>query len=765
MMKKISEEPLPVSGVPSGGDGMGPRGNSRQLWMVIAALIVAIGAGASAFGFSAIRATSARSHKAFQSSAVQISGTLQLAIQHEQDLIVSTESFIIGNPHPSQAEFTQWADDIGALKRYPELFGLVAIQFVPAAQLEAYAQSVSAKGSAPFTVKPAGPPLPFYCFVRVGVEKAPFPDIPDNYNLCVGTLARNVLAARASGKSAVLPLTAPGSKTLALDVPIYGSGSTPSTVAGRDSSFVELIAMDIRPNVLLETALRGHANTAVALRFGSGKSAVMFQGGHAPVAPQIESINLGQGWTVEALGPDDSGGLIGTMGGLPLLLGGIALSLLLGASIYVLGSGRARSRALVHERTDELKFQAMHDPLTGLPNRALILDRIDQLLARGRRNGTVGAALYIDLDDFKNVNDSLGHEAGDELLASVAIRMASTLRGADTIGRMGGDEFVVLIDGSEPMVAPELVAERLLDVMRQPFELNCASSLPASASIGIAVGDRATPGELLRDADIALYQAKARGKNRYEFFHPEMQTDIGRRIRLEFDLRSALSAHQFRLVYQPILNLADLSVIGVEALLRWEHPADGLLAPDEFIPILEQSGQIREVGAWVLRQACAQMAVWRRQSDELTLSVNVSGRQLDDDRIVEHIRCALYESKLHPTALTIEVTETALMRDTSSAVRRLRAIEELGVGIAVDDFGTGYSSLAFLQQFPVHCIKIDKSFVRAMVASRESAALIKTFVQLGRDLGLTTLAEGVETTDEMDLLRANHCLLYTSRCV
>jgi diguanylate cyclase (GGDEF)-like protein len=467
--------------------------------------------------------------------------------------------------------------------------------------------------------------------------------------------------------------------------------------------------------------------------------------------------DLHNGWSVKTIGAVGSGGVFGAAGGLPLLAGGLALSLLLGALIYVLGSGRADSRGLVNERNDELRFQALHDSLTGLPNRALIMDRIDQLLARSRRNGTVGAALYIDLDDFKNVNDSLGHEVGDRLLASVATRMASTLRGADTIGRMGGDEFVVLIDGSEPMVAPELVAERLLDVMRQPFEFDGSLiSLYANTSIGIAVGDRATGGELLRDADIALYQAKAKGKNRYEFFHPEMQTDIGRRIRLEVDLRSALAAEQFHLVYQPIYNLDDLAVVGVEALLRWEHPTDGLLRPDEFIPILEQTGQIREVGAWVLHQACAQMAAWRIRGASLNVSVNVSSRQLDDDRIIEHITHALLTTGLPPNALIIEVTETALMRDTDSAVRRLRAIKDLGVSVAIDDFGTGYSSLAYLQQFPVDCIKIDKSFTNAMVGSPESEALIRTFVQLGRDLGLKTLAEGVESTGEMDLLRADN---------
>jgi diguanylate cyclase (GGDEF)-like protein len=729
--------------------------NQRRVWMALAALLMAVGTAGSLYAYGAVRASVEKSHKAFTTSSGEIAATLKLAIQHEQDLVVSTHSFIIGNPHPTQAEFTQWAKNVNVLQRYPELLGLVIIHYVPAAQLSAYAKDAWANQSTPFSVTPAGS-RPFYCFAPIGIQRSGAVNLPANLDLCVGTVGQEVLAARSSGKSAALPLIQSGVKTLALEAPIYSTGSVPATVAARKGAFIEAIGMDVRPTVILQTALQNHSDTAVALRFGTGASSVVFRSGRVPVGAETLSTNLHNGWTVETLGVNNRGGLFGDGGGLPLLLGGIALSLLLAVLIYVLGMGRAHSRVLVDEQSDELRFQAMHDSLTGLPNRALIMDRIDQLLARGRRNGTVGAALYIDLDDFKNVNDSLGHEAGDRLLASVATRMASTLRGADTIGRMGGDEFVVLIDGSEPMVAPELVAERLLDVMRQPFELEGALTLlHANTSIGIAVGDRATGGELLRDADIALYQAKARGKNRYEFFHPEMQSDIGHRIRLEFDLRSALAAEQFRLVYQPIYNLETLDVVGVEALLRWEHPVDGQLQPDEFIPILEQTGQIREVGAWVLHEACAQTAVWHAKGDTLNISVNVSGRQLDDDRIVEHIRDALQASGLDATSLIIEVTETALMRDTDAAVKRLHAIKELGVSIAVDDFGTGYSSLAYLQQFPVDCIKIDKSFTRAMATSRESQALVRTFVQLGRDLGLKTLAEGVETSAEMDLLRAD----------
>jgi predicted signal transduction protein with EAL and GGDEF domain len=343
------------------------------------------------------------------------------------------------------------------------------------------------------------------------------------------------------------------------------------------------------------------------------------------------------------------------------------------------------------------------------------------------------------------------------LLISVAERMKHVLRDADTIGRMGGDEFVVLIDGGAYKEGPELIAQRLLSLMRQPFVLEGAHMpLVVTASIGIAVGDRKSSGEFLHDADVALYQAKSAGKNQYMFFNPKMQTDLGRRVALEFDLRSALVGEQFYLLFQPIYNLEDLSIVGVEALLRWKHPSEGIIQPDEFIPILEQTGQIREVGAWVLENACKQMATWHARGDTLDLSVNVSGRQLDSDVIVDHIRDALKASGLSETSLIIEVTETALMLDVDSSVARLRAIKDLGVRVAIDDFGTGYSSLGYLRQFPIDCIKIDKSFTNAMTTSPESQALVKTFIQLGKDLGLKTLAEGVETISQMDLLRANN---------
>jgi diguanylate cyclase (GGDEF)-like protein len=721
-------------------------------------LVIIIGGTlGSWFGATAVaRDADQKSHKSFIATSTEIASNLKLSIQREQDLIDSTESFLLGNPDATQAQFTAWASDVHVLKRYPELVGLGVIKIVSAAQLSAYAQQASLIQSAPFQVIPAGK-RSFYCLAPIGLFRSKKIALPRDIDLCDTTLRAQVLKSRDTGESNVLPFTEFGLRTLGLETPLYKGSSVPTTIAARRSSFAELVGLILKPNILLQSAREGHANASVTFQYGNGNSNEIFRSGVADPNSQMATLHLDDGWTLKTFGAVQSGGLFHDGDALALLLAGILLSLLLGALILVLGTGRARSMMLVDERTDELLHQAMHDSLTGLPNRALIVDRIDQLLERNRRNGTLSAALYIDLDDFKNVNDTLGHEAGDRLLAAVAIRMKNTLRSADTIGRMGGDEFVVLIDGTDSSASPEFVAQRLLDAMRQPFTISGSHApMVVTTSIGIALGDRASGVEFLRDADVALYQAKAAGKNQYMFFNPAMQSAINRRLALEFDLRSALVGNQFYLLYQPIYNLEDLTIVGVEALLRWGHPIHGAIQPDEFIPILERTGQIREVGAWVLRQACGQMAAWRNRGHSISVSVNLSARQLDSDRIIDEIRDALRASGLIASALVVEVTETALMLDVGLSVMRLRAIKDLGVNVAIDDFGTGYCSLSYLRQFPVDCIKIDKSFTSAITTSPESQALVKTFIQLGKDLGIKTLAEGVETIGQMDLLRSSN---------
>lgn len=416
-----------------------------------------------------------------------------------------------------------------------------------------------------------------------------------------------------------------------------------------------------------------------------------------------------------------------------------------------------------HEELDrhqeKLSFLATHDPLTGLPNRTLILDRIEQMLSRARRNKMPIAALFIDLDNFKSINDSLGHAAGDELLRSVAARLGGVVRGSDTLGRLGGDEFVVVAQELSLAAGPELIAERLLDALKHPFRLTGHEETPltVTASVGVAAGGRSSAAELLRDADIAMYRAKWDGKNRYAIFESAMQDALHSRMVLEMDLRAALADEQFFLLYQPILDLRTMAATGVEALLRWESPTRGLVQPNDFVPVLEETGLIVEVGRWVLHAACEQGAAWHRAGNPIEIAVNVSARQLDHDDLVDDVRDAVSGSGMRPEALTIEVTETAIMRNAEATARRLAKIKELGVRIAIDDFGTGYSSLAHLQRFPVDALKIDRSFIAALTEGRESEELIKTLVQLGKALSIETHAEGIERHNELEILQEQAC--------
>jgi diguanylate cyclase (GGDEF)-like protein len=411
-------------------------------------------------------------------------------------------------------------------------------------------------------------------------------------------------------------------------------------------------------------------------------------------------------------------------------------------------------------RQRELAFLATHDALTGLPNRTLILDRVEQLMRRARRDQTPLAALFIDLDNFKAINDSLGHAAGDELLQAVASRLTAALRESDAVGRLGGDEFVVIASELSLVSGPELIAERLLEALDQPFKLaDCGqASLKVAASIGVAVGDRACADELLRDADIAMYQAKWDGRHRYVLFESGMQTAVQSRMELEMDLRAALeSGDELFLVYQPTFSLSDMSPTGMEALIRWKSPTRGVVQPNEFIPLLEETGLIVDVGRWVLHEACRQGVRWRESGYQIGVAVNVSARQLDTDEFVSDVEHALGQTGLEADALTIEITETALMRDIEQTAMRLATVKQLGVRVAIDDFGTGYSSMAHLQRFSVDALKIDRSFITQMTHNQEGETIIRTLVALGKALSIETLAEGIEQAHELRLLRGERC--------
>jgi diguanylate cyclase (GGDEF)-like protein len=407
---------------------------------------------------------------------------------------------------------------------------------------------------------------------------------------------------------------------------------------------------------------------------------------------------------------------------------------------------------------DRIRHQSLHDGLTGLPNRSLILDRAEQIVARAGRTGGAWAALFIDLDGFKDVNDSRGHATGDELLRHVAERIRHSVRDCDTVGRLGGDEFVVLVDGIDDDAEADVLAERILASLREPIAVDRADrSLTIDASIGVAIGGGDDAADVLRDADIALYQAKSSGKACVRRFSPEMKQRLLDRTALHEQLTVALSNDEYRLHYQPIVDLESGRMTGVEALLRWQHPDRGLVAPDAFIPLLEESGGIVEVGEWVLRAACEQAMQWHARGHDIGMAVNASVRQLERPDFVSKVHEALVGTGLAPSALTIEITETAVMRDAESMLAVIRGLKALGVRVAIDDFGTGYSSLAYLRELPVDTLKIDRSFIAAAADSDTARQLIHTLVQLGKALNLETLAEGIEDPGQLDRLRAEGC--------
>ena len=405
----------------------------------------------------------------------------------------------------------------------------------------------------------------------------------------------------------------------------------------------------------------------------------------------------------------------------------------------------------------KLTFQAFHDPLTRLANRSLFRERVEHALDR-RQIGDL-AVLFIDLDNFKTINDSLGHAAGDHVLVETAHRLRSTVRAEDTAARLGGDEFAVLLEDAD-ITTSARIAERIRTALGVPFWL-LGQEVYISASIGIAgrePGDTAT--ELLRNADVAMYTAKTKGKARFEIFEAKMHDAVMTRLAMEAELRRAIERHEFILQYQPIVKLDTAEVIGAEALVRWRHPTRGLIPPAQFIPLAEETGLIVPLGGWVLREACMQLADWQRQrggGDPFVMNVNLSSRQLMREGMVDEVAAAVDESGIRASWLVLEVTETVLMADPLMAASALGHIRDLGVRVALDDFGSGYSSLSHLRRFPIDIVKIDKSFVDDVAIGGVESAIARSIIDLGRAMQIETVAEGIEANEQADVLRSLGC--------
>ena len=413
------------------------------------------------------------------------------------------------------------------------------------------------------------------------------------------------------------------------------------------------------------------------------------------------------------------------------------------------------------KRLEQLTRQAFRDPLTNLPNRALFMDRLTHGLTRAQRRHEHLAVLFLDLDRFKVVNDTLGHTVGDQLLVEVSRRLTSALRPGDTVARLGGDEFGILLEDVADAETAETVAVRVEESLGQPYRFE-GREVFVTASIGIALSSAklGLPEEILRDADLAMYHAKAKGKARHEVFDGSMSAPALDRMDLEMDLRSAISRHEFRLHYQPILRLDTGKITEVEALIRWQHEKRGLLQPDEFIGLTEETGLIVPIGQWVLSEACKQARLWQVEyptTPPLVMSVNPSAKQFQNPKLVEEITQALDESGLAPSCLKLEITESTVMQDAPVTLTKLTELKELGVRLAIDDFGTGYSSLGYLKRFPVDTLKIDRSFVKGLSPDGGDNAIVRAVVTVAKSLNMDVTAEGVETEGQLAELKALGC--------
>ena len=410
---------------------------------------------------------------------------------------------------------------------------------------------------------------------------------------------------------------------------------------------------------------------------------------------------------------------------------------------------------------EQLTHQAFHDPLTQLANRALLSNRVEHARARSLRDGKPCAVLLIDLDDFKAINDSLGHSAGDQVLIEIARRIETCIRAGDTAARLGGDEFALLLEDTADAKQALEVAQRIGAALRPPIKLDRREAfLTASMGLALSSPDEGE-GEILGNADVALYLAKEKGKGLCETFEPGMRMAVVRRLALEADLRRALERHELLLHYQPIVDLPTGRPVGAEALLRWQHPERGLLPPLEFIPLAEESGLIVPIGYWVLEEACRSASRWPRRAQPLHVSVNLSARQLQEPDLVDRVREALRAARLEPSRLVLEITESLIMLETRTIIPRLRALKTLGLRLAIDDFGTGYSSLSYLQNLPVDVLKIDQSFIRGRTpsGSKGLSPLARGIVDLGKAMHLVMVGEGIERIEEADALRASGCEL------
>jgi diguanylate cyclase (GGDEF)-like protein len=779
-----------------------PRSGRAVTRVLLALFLVAGFVSAAVAGSQWKKVVDRQTRQSFDQRASGVADRVAKQLQRDADLTTTARAVIGQNASLTNVQFAGWFSALSTAG-LADTTGLTYIQKVPASQfyffrLALVADPTSAlSAGGPFTVTPPTAQAP-YCLTRLLALRSSLratgdAAIPPGLDWCSTSVNSALASSRDTGQVAVTKLlgadegrvlgfqtpagTGPGNaqiqtlkalnqafgSTVVVVAPLY-AGPTPTSVAGRQSVLEGWVGGIFDTQKILNDAAGAHSNLQVTLarkNLGSPAQVIASSNATSTSGGLVDAVpaNADGRWIVTVRQPFGAGSSNGKTQGLEVA-GAVALAtLILFLVLQALVASRRRALEVAAEQDGELHHMSLHDVLTGLPNRSLVVDRAEQLLARSRRSQMPTAALLLGLDRFKEFNEAHGHHSGDELLKAVASRLENILREADTVGRVGGDEFIVLTDGASLAAGPELVAERILDVLREPFYLDEERPEPynVSASLGIAFGPRVDAEHLLHDAATALAQAKEAGRGRYALFGQDMPQAIESRLAFENELRSAVAMDQFFLRYQPIFDIETRTTTGVEALLRWQHPTRRVIPPDHFLPLLEETGLIVPLGRWVLQEACRQGAALHASGYLISMSVNISAGQLESETLVADVRDALDASGFEPHALVLEITETTIMRDTSLMVDRLIALKGLGVRIAIDDFGTGYSSLAYLRQFPVDIIKIDRSFISSLASTRDSSMLIHTLVQFGKTLGLETIAEGIEEEGQIDPLLAEQC--------
>jgi len=767
----------------------------RHRWTLFGLSVLFLGASASALGDwtwqSYERTQQAQTSKTTVAGA---SATLTSALQRDNDFTGTATTLFATTPGLTNRLLARWFGVLDARVGYPGAFGLTYIEMVPRGRLGQFAALAEADPPfglplhGPFSVTPSGTRGP-YCLTRFGVAELPthltasllarFSQyVNPGFDYCAQRVNSLLGDAASTGQPTVSSLanlfSQPSvgahrpepppflsrSGLMAVFSPVYVGGLVPTTASGRQKALQGWVLTLFDAGEILTPVFQSEHATTLSLQYRNpnGQVALILPSGPVRAGSVAHTVRLdGTGWIAVLTMSSAAGGLPASAQGFIVLAVGLVISTLLFLLIQVLSRSRSRALDLVEERTRELEHQAPHDGLTGLPNRTLIFDRAKQMVVRAERSHVPVAVLIVDIDGFKLINDSLGHAVGDELLRAIAGRFVVAMRASDSVGRLGGDEFVVLAEGVSVTAGAQLIAERLLGVLNEPYQLAGDLKVGIGASIGVATGLRSAE-QLMTDAGAALSEAKSRGRNQYVIFDPDLHTARSDRAELESELRTAVNLGQFLVMYQPILNLDNGSVAKVEALVRWHHPSRGLISPAVFVPALEEFGLIGAVGRMVLEESCRQATAWHAAGYfDIGVSVNVSARQLESDTLVFFVQSALERSRLKPGLLTLEITESTIMRDTDATIRRLSQLKQLGVNLSIDDFGTGYSSLAYLQRFPVDELKIDRSFVSGAPASPDQAALIRTLVQLGAVLGLKTVAEGIETRAQLGQLQEAGC--------